>query len=125
MKRSELTREQVVRCLRRFVMSGMLTTGVAAPATVAGAAVSDAAFEQHCVACHGADARGIDNLGVDLVASAFVAATSEQGLVEFLQVGRLPDDPATRTGRPMPGFSWVSESELESIAAFLKSRSGK
>jgi mono/diheme cytochrome c family protein len=122
MKRSEITREQVVRCLRRFVM---LTMSVAAPATVAGAADFDAAYEQYCVACHGADARGIDNLGVDLVASAFVAATSEQGLVEFLQVGRLPDDPATRTGRPMPGFSWVSESELESIAGFLKSRSGK
>lgn len=123
MKRPEFTKEQVVRCLRRFATVGVLTAGVAAP--VAGAADSDAAFEQHCVACHGPDGRGIENLGVDLVTSPFVATTSEQELVEFLQVGRLPDDPSTRTGRPMPGFSWLAESELESIAGFLKSRSSE
>jgi mono/diheme cytochrome c family protein len=97
-----------------------------APATVARAAAdSNPYFEQYCIGCHGPDARGIENAGVNLVDSAFIATTSDQGLVEFLKVGRLPDDPANRTGRPMPGFSWVPESELKSVAAFLKSISGK
>lgn len=84
-----------------------------------------ALFDVHCIACHGPDARGIDNLGVDLVASPFVARSAAPDLVAFLKAGRLPDDPASLTGRPMPGFAWVAEGELRALADFLKSRNGK
>lgn len=103
---------------------------VAAPAPAGAATMAAAAgdfnpqFDQYCIACHGPDGRGVANLGVDLVASAFVGRNSEAALVEFLKAGRLPDDPASVTGRPMPGFAWVPEGELTSIAGFLKSRSG-
>ncbi len=104
------------------------TCDIAAPALAAvasaPAADTNAQFDQYCIGCHGPDARGVANLGVDLVASAFVAKSSQQVLLEFLKAGRLPDDPANSTGRPMPGFSWVPEGELESVAGFLKSRGG-
>lgn len=113
------------RNLCRLLAASAAAMSVVALSTPAAADDSNAAFEQYCIGCHGPDGRGIENLGVDLVDSPFVVRTSEQGLVEFLAVGRLPDDPETRAGRPMPGFSWVPESELKSIAAFLKSRSGR
>lgn len=87
----------------------------------AAAADGSAAFEQYCIACHGADARGIDNLGADLVASAFVRARTVDELVAFLEAGRLADDPASSTGRPMPGFGWVTASELRALAEYIKS----
>jgi mono/diheme cytochrome c family protein len=114
--------------LSRLLVFGAILSGVmalAVPAVRAAPVDGSAAFDQYCIACHGADARGIDNLGVDLVGSEFVARTPEAGLVEFLRIGRLPDDPATLTGRSMPGFSWVSEGELKAIAVFLKSGTGR
>jgi mono/diheme cytochrome c family protein len=94
----------------------------ATPARVAAAGDSNPQFELYCIACHGPDARGIEGAGVDLIASKFVAGKTEDGLVAFLKTGRLPDDPASRTGRPMPGFAWVPEGELKSVAAFVKAR---
>jgi mono/diheme cytochrome c family protein len=94
---------------------------LAGAAGAASAADGSAAFEQYCIACHGADARGIDNAGADLVASAFVRARSAAELVVFLEAGRLADDPGSRTGRPMPGFGWVTASELRALADYLKS----
>ena len=82
-------------------------------------------FDQHCLSCHGPDGAGIENLGANLVTSVFVASSSPAALLEFLQVGRLDDDPASLTGRPMPGFAWLSESELRAVAAFVQSRSDK
>lgn len=93
----------------------------ASPIVVA-SADSNPQFDQYCIGCHGPDGRGVANVGVDLVASAFVASRTEAELVEFLKVGRLPDEAGNRTGRPMPGFSWVAEGELRSVAAFVKSR---
>ena len=91
-----------------------------APATPALAADdTNAAYDQYCLGCHGPDARG-GSQGADLVASAFVAGQSEPALVDFLKAGRLADDPASKTGRPMPGFAWLSDAELESVAAFIK-----
>jgi mono/diheme cytochrome c family protein len=95
-----------------------------APVARADGGDGSAAFDLYCMACHGADARGIDGLGVTLVGSAFVTRTPVAELVEFLKIGRLPDDPATLTGRAMPGFGWVSDSELTAVVEFLKSHSG-
>lgn len=84
------------------------------------AADSSPQFEQNCVACHGADAQGVEGLGVSLVESAFAAKSSEAELVAFLKQGRMPDDPTSRTHRPMPSFSWIAESDLQAIASYLK-----
>ena len=43
--------------------------------------------------------------------------------MDFLKVGRLPNDPASVSGRPMPGFAYVDEAELAAIADYLKQRS--
>jgi mono/diheme cytochrome c family protein len=89
---------------------------------MAGSAGGNPLYDQYCIACHGPDARGIANLGVDLIGSTFVGESSTDTLVAFLKAGRLVDDPASISGRPMPGFSWVSDAELLEIANFLKSR---
>jgi mono/diheme cytochrome c family protein len=104
-----------------IVAALVLGAALAGADDAAAAADGSAAFEQYCIACHGADARGIDNLGADLVASAFVRARSTEELVAFLEAGRLADDPASRTGRPMPGFGWVTAGELKALAEYLKS----
>jgi mono/diheme cytochrome c family protein len=100
------------------VTMAVATTVVPLPAP---AADGSEAFTQYCGVCHGVDGEGLDGAGVDLLGSDFVRGASERELVEFLQTGRLADDPASRTGRPMPEFSWLSETELQTIAAFLKS----
>lgn len=82
-----------------------------------------AAYSKYCIACHGVDGQGVDGLGVNLVASPYVASTPSAELVDFLKIGRLPNDPATVSGRPMPGFAYVDEAELAAIADYLKQRS--
>ena len=116
--------------LRRHASAAGLAFGVAALSMAAyAAAAADAAsspqFAQNCVACHGADAKGVEGLGVSLVESDFVAKKSEKELVAFLKEGRMPDDPNTRSGRPMPGFSWVPEADLQAIASYLKASVSK
>ena len=83
----------------------------------------NAAFATYCMVCHGVDGRGVAGLGVDLVSSPYVASASPGALVEFLKAGRLPNDPASVSGRPMPGFAYVDEAELAAIASYLKQRS--
>jgi len=99
-------------------LAALLLVGPAAGADEPGAAE----FEANCLLCHGADLTGVDGLGANLAASAFVAGRSEAELVEFLKVGRMPGDPASLTGRAMPGFAWLPADELRRIAAFVKSR---
>lgn len=114
---------------RRGAATAGLALVAAALAMVAcvgvAAADSNPQFEQNCVMCHGADARGVEGLGVDLVDSAFVAKSSAAELVAFLKQGRMPDDPASRTQRPMPGFSWIAETDLQAIASYLKNTVSK
>ena len=42
----------------------------------------------------------------------------------FLKVGRMPGDPESVVGRPMPGFAWLPEADLTEIAAYVKGRHG-
>jgi len=42
-------------------------------------------------------------------------------LVEMLTVGRMPNSDRSISGGVMPGFSWLSESELNEIAKYIKS----
>lgn len=108
------------------VAAGAIAVSMADNTELATAAPADgrnAAFWTYCIACHGVDGQGIDGLGVNLVASPYVASTPSAELVEFLKVGRLPNDPASVSGRPMPGFAYVDEAELGTIADYLKQRS--
>ena len=87
--------------MSKQVATGRLGTrsGLAAVAMAAYAVTApgeNALYNTHCIVCHGAEARGIEGLGVSLVESPFV--------VEFLKVGRLPNDPASTTGIPCRGL---------------------
>ena len=84
-------------------------------------AISAAAlFNTYCLLCHGPDGSGVPGLGVSLVDSSFVQLQPEADLAEFLKLGRLPNDPASISGRPMPGFAWMQASELSAIAVHIK-----
>lgn len=113
-----------------FGMASRAQRDVAAAPVAATAAVAEAGtaavaqsavYAAQCVACHGADAKGVQGLGLDLTASKMVADSSAADLVAFLQAGRLPDSPDSVTGIPMPAFSWMPQSDLDEVAAYLKS----
>lgn len=111
----------------------------AAPAAVSDAsaapvAVSEAqgdpakgqqAFQSACVACHGPDAKGVTGLGKSLHPSdsEFVRSHSDAELVEFIKVGRQPDDPLNTTGVAMPpkgGNPAISDDDLYNIVAWIR-----
>ncbi|MGI9330707.1 MAG: c-type cytochrome [Gammaproteobacteria bacterium] len=83
--------------------------------------VSPAAlFSTYCLLCHGPRGEGVPGLGVSLADSSFVQTQPEAVLVEFLKVGRLPNDEASISNRPMPGFAWMDTAQRSAIAAYLK-----
>jgi disulfide bond formation protein DsbB len=82
-------------------------------------------YQTACVACHGPDAKGVQNLGKSLHPSdsEFVTASSDDELVEFIKVGRQPDDPANTTGIAMPpkgGNPAISDADLYNIVAWIR-----
>lgn len=112
---------------RRTRCCGVLAVLVSVAPALHAAGPADAgatAYATNCIACHGADLAGVEGLGVNLVTSKFVATRSPDALLAFIKAGRMPDDPATVSGRPMPGFGWLPEAELAAIVAFVKSRNG-
>lgn len=106
----------------------MIVPLVAAPACAAGtnrtAAASEPLYMQHCMLCHGIDGRGIEGLGANLADSRFVARQPVADLVAFLRTGRLPDDPASVSGRPMPGFAYLQDADLLALAEYLRRLAG-
>ncbi|MCL4722007.1 MAG: hypothetical protein KJ041_08690 [Gammaproteobacteria bacterium] len=97
---------------------------LAATTATAGGPPPNESYEESCLACHGADLKGIQGLGVALAGSPFVAGLTVPALVEFLKVGRTPNDPASISGRPMPGFSWLDAAVLQEIATYVKGAAG-
>ena len=77
-------------------------------------------FDTQCITCHGTDARGVEGLGVGLADSRFVRSATQDELIAFLRVGRMPNDPATVTGMVMPGFAWIAEQDLVALAGYIK-----
>jgi cytochrome c len=76
-----------------------------------------------CLACHGTRGQGMPNQGVNLRASKFIAACSDEQLVDFLRKGREPRDPASLVGRLMPprgGNGSLDDTGLGDIVAFLR-----
>ncbi len=79
-----------------------------------------------CAACHGADARGIPNLGKDLVESEFMAAQTDDALVQFIVTGRPIWDPLNTTGIDMPGKGGnpaLTTEEIQAIVAYIRTLS--
>ena len=96
-----------------------------APVAASGdATVGETLFTASCTACHGVDAMGIDGLGKTIVASDFIAATSEGDLVDFLKTGRSASDPENTTGIDMPvkgGNPALDDNDLLDLVAYMKS----
>jgi len=78
------------------------------------------AFIDNCSSCHGEDARGLDELGANLVTSAFVKRNNDAELMEFLKMGRQPDNPESTMNLLMPAFDYLTEAELEQVIAFMR-----
>lgn len=95
---------------------------------VAGGGPGDASngeelFAQTCVACHGAGGIGVDGLGPGLIGNEFVAALSDDQLVEFLETGRPADHPDNESGITMPpkgGNPSLDDEDLADIASYLR-----
>ncbi len=76
-----------------------------------------------CAACHGPNGEGVEGLGKDMTASEFIASKSDDELVEFIKVGRAPDDPLNTTGvamLPKGGNPALSDEDLYDIVAYIR-----
>ena len=76
-----------------------------------------------CAACHGPTGEGVPNLGKDMTASEFIAGKTDEELVEFIKVGRAPDDPLNTTGvamLPKGGNPALSDDDLYDIVAYIR-----
>ena len=95
-----------------------------APADTAGDPVAgEKLFMGTCAACHGPDGQGLPGLGKNLVTSEFVAGKTDSELVEFIKVGRGPDDPLNTTGVTMPpkgNNPALSDEDLYHIVAYIR-----
>ncbi len=85
----------------------------------------EASYLTACSACHGPTADGVQGLGKSLHAteSEFVQNHSDEELVEFIKVGRQPDDPLNTTGVAMPpkgGNPALSDEDLYNIVAWIR-----
>jgi len=92
--------------------------------SAAAIAEGETLYGQTCFACHGADAKGLPNLGKDLTTSEFVSSSSDAALLAYVIEGRPADDPDNTTGVAMPpkgGFDFLTEDDINSIIAFMRS----
>lgn len=96
----------------------------AAPAAPAGdAANGEVLFGKSCIACHGAGGIGVQGLGKDMTTSEFITAKTDDELLEFLKVGRAPDDPLNTTGVLMPpkgGNPAFTDEDLVDVIAYVR-----
>lgn len=97
----------------------------AAAAPVGDAAAGEKVYQSTCVACHGPDAKGIEGLGKSLHPSdsEFISTKTDPELVEYITVGRTPDDPLNTTGVGMPakgGNPALSEEDMYNVVAFIR-----
>jgi disulfide bond formation protein DsbB len=80
-------------------------------------------FVATCSACHGETGTGKQGLGKDVTKSAFVAKSSDEFLVKFLNTGRAADDPLNTTKIPMPpkgGNASFTDADLQDIVVFMR-----
>lgn len=96
-----------------------------APAIVGDATAGEQVYRGTCQACHGPDGAGIEGLGKTLHPSdsEFIRANSDDDLVQYIIVGRTPDDPLNTTGVGMPargGNPALSEQDLYDVVSFIR-----
>ena len=80
-------------------------------------------FGMTCITCHGPDGGGIPKLGANLRASKFVAARTDDQLIDFIKHGRQPGEPNSVLGLTMPpkgGNPALSDDNLHDIIAFIR-----
>ncbi len=80
-------------------------------------------FRRTCAACHGVRGEGIRGQGLEMRGSEFIGGLDDAGLLAFVRRGRLPKDPANKTGRMMPpkgGNSFFKDSDLLDIIAYVR-----
>jgi mono/diheme cytochrome c family protein len=103
---------------------GGSVNAASAPAAAAGDPVAgEKLFRSTCVVCHGQDAQGLPGLGKNLVTNEFVAGQTDSELVEFIKMGRGPDDPLNTTGVRMPAKGnnpALSDEDLANIVAYIR-----
>lgn len=100
----------------------------AAPVEVAAAPAGDAAngevlFGKSCIACHGPGGIGVQGLGKDMTTSEFIASKTDDELLEFVKVGRAPDDPLNTTGVLMPpkgGNPAFTDEDMIDVIAYIR-----
>jgi len=66
-------------------------------------------FVSACAACH----------GQDMIHSEFIATRTDHELIEFIEVGGLPDEPLVMP--PRGGNPTLTDENLDDIAAYLRS----
>lgn len=84
-------------------------------------------FHTTCVACHGQGGVGIAGNGKPLVDNAFLRSLDDEGVLAFVQKGRMPSDPANTTGIQMPpkgGNPALSEDDILDIISYLRTLKG-
>ncbi len=94
----------------------LAAAAVAGPETIE----PDGAFAQYCASCHGSAGQGVAGLGVNLRDSVFARGASAAEIKELLRSGRDPSSAASRTGRPMPAFGWMTNDTLDQLVIALK-----
>ena len=80
-------------------------------------------FGMTCITCHGPDGGGIPKLGANLRESKFVAARTDDQLIDFIKHGRQPGEPNSVLGLAMPpkgGNPALSDDNLHDIIAFIR-----
>ncbi len=95
------------------------------PKIVGDATAGEAVYMGTCVACHGPNAEGVPNLGKSMHPddSEFIRTSTDEELVEFIKVGRTPDDPLNTTGVGMPakgGNPAITEQQLYDVVAWMR-----
>lgn len=80
-------------------------------------------FLANCAVCHARDGRGVAGLGKGLIASNFVAASSDADLLKFLIAGRPANDPLNTTRVEMPprgGNPALTDADLADVVFYMR-----
>ena len=83
-----------------------------------------AKFQTLCATCHGMLGTGIENLGKDVTRSEFVKSETDEELLNFIKVGRLPSDPLSDGKSAMPpkgGDPSLTDDQIHDIIAYVRS----
>ncbi|MDY7109943.1 MAG: cytochrome c oxidase subunit 3 [Planctomycetota bacterium] len=76
-----------------------------------------------CRSCHGAAGEGIPGQGKDIRGSQFISDQTDQELVDFIKIGRMPFDPVNTTGIQMPpkgGNPLLDDEDLRDIVTYVR-----